>query len=194
MNKVLCIVIIVVMVILPVVSQADEWTGNVNVFLGSKALDENDWAPIEDQDEYGILVDFKQKGAPVSIAVDFLRSEGDGSAYDTYSRLYIHLVAEMTELNVGVRKIWDQQDSVRPYVGGGIAFIYADVSGSSRGVTVTDDNNGVGIWINGGVYWTLGTSFNIGFDLRYSQAQVSLFGVNVNAGGGHAALFLGYHW
>ena len=194
MSRVFCGIIIGAMVILPVVSQAQDWTGNVNAFLGAKALDEDDWKPAEDHDEFGILVDFKKKEWPVSIAIDLLHSEGDGSAYEPFSGLYIDMDGETTELNVGVRKIWDQHAYVRPYVGGGLAFISADVSGSSLGVIITDDDNAVGFWINGGVYWTLGTSFNIGLDLRYSQAEVSVFGVDAEAGGGHAGLLLGYHW
>ena len=57
---------------------------------------------------------------------------------------------------------------------------------------VSDDNNGIGIWLNGGVYWTLSQHFNLGLDLRYSQADVTLF--DVDAGGTHAGVILGYHW
>jgi hypothetical protein len=41
---------------------------------------------------------------------------------------------------------------------------------------------------------TLGQSFNLGFDLRYSSADITLGGFEVEAGGTYAGLLLGYHW
>jgi hypothetical protein len=35
---------------------------------------------------------------------------------------------------------------------------------------------------------------NIGFDLRASNATVTLNGVNANAGGGHFGLLFGFHY
>jgi hypothetical protein len=188
------IIIVAITMMIPVASKAQEWTGNVNAFLGAKALDEDDWEPAEEHGQFGILVDFKKKDWPVSIAIDLLSSEGDGAVFEPNSGLFIDLEGETTELNAGVRKIWDQHAIVRPYIGGGLAFISADATGSAAGFTLSDDDSAVGFWINGGVYWTLNTSFNIGLDLRYSQAEVTLIDTDVNAGGGHAGLILGYHW
>ena len=47
-------------------SSPGDWTGNFNLFLGGKALDKYEWEPTEEQDEYGVEVDFKQVGWPVS--------------------------------------------------------------------------------------------------------------------------------
>lgn len=194
MNRVLCGIVLGAIVFAPVFSQAKEWTGNANVFLGSKALDEDDWKPADEHGEFGVLIDFRKQEWPVNIAIDILHSEGDGSAYEPLSGLFIDMDAETTEINPGVRKIWEPGATVRPYVGGGLAFISADASLSALGITVSDNDDAVGFWINGGVYWTLGTSFNIGIDLRYSHAKVTLFDVDAEAGGGHAGLLIGYHW
>jgi opacity protein-like surface antigen len=170
-------------------AHATQWTGNVNFFLGQKSLDSDDWSPLDEQGEFGVLVDFRNKNWPVSIALDFL-----GSADDT-SVSGIKLDAMTSEFNAGVRKIWEVQgSSVKPYLGGGIAFIRAEAEGAAFPVVVTEDDNGTGIWLNGGVYWTLGQHFNLGLDLRYSQADVTLFGVDAKAGGSHVGLLLGYHW
>ena len=139
-------------------------------------------------------MDFKKKEWPISIALDFLHSEGDGSDYEPFSGLYIDMDAETTEFNAGIRKIWEQYAKIRPYIGGGLAFISAEAKGSAMGYTVSDDDRAVGLWINGGVYWTLSASFNIGLDLRYSIAEVTVFDVDAEAGGVHAGLLLGYHW
>ena len=103
------------------------------------------------------------------------------------------LEAETSELNIGVRKIWDQSPNVRPFIGGGLAFINAEAKGSGLGVTVSDDDTGTGIWIGGGVYWTLADHFNIGLEAKYSDAEVTIFGVDAEAGGTHFGVLVGYH-
>ena len=178
----------------PAPVQAEGWTGNVNLLLGAKALDEDDWEPIHEHGQGGLLVDFRPADWPVSIAVDFLRSRDSDSVFDPGSGLFVDVRGETSELNLGVRKIWDERPSVRPFVGGGLAHISASLRASAAGLRVSDSDNSIGFWLNGGVYWTLGESFNLGLDLRYSQASVNLFGVSTDAGGGHAGLLLGYHW
>ncbi len=184
---------------LPAAASGQDWTGNVNAFLGSKVLEEDDWEPAEEHDEIGVLVDFRPTAWPVNLTLGYLRSDADESEFDPVTGLIVGLEAETVEWNLGVKKIWEAHSSVRPYVGGGLAHISAEatVRLSVPGLEVTVgpvDDSGIGYWVNGGVYWTLGGSFNIGVDLRYSEASVSLFDVDVEAGGGHAGVLLGYHW
>ena len=172
-------------------SDPGSWTGNINVFLGAKALDEDDWEPAESQVEGGILLDFKKNNWPVSIAIDFLASSYDTRAIGTFSG---GIEAKTREVNLGIRKIWDQFPKMRPFIGGGIAFIWAEFEETAPGVSVSDNDIGAGVWIGGGIYWTITEDFNIGLDLRWSKAEVTLFDSNVDAGGGHAGLLLGFHW
>jgi len=44
------------------------------------------------------------------------------------------------------------------------------------------------------LFWRLGKRFNIGLDVRYSKAEITLFNVDVDAGGTHAGLLLGWGW
>lgn len=169
-------------------SSPDGWTGNINFFLGAKVLDEDDWEPVEEQAEIGFLLDFKRKSWPVSIAVDLLGSYAEDEVYG------VDIEARTSELCFGVRKIWDSFEHVRPFIGGGIAFIWAEIEGESWGLSVSDDDTAPGIWIGGGVYWTLAEHFNIGLQARWSKAEVTLFDVDGEAGGGHFGFFLGYHW
>jgi len=165
-------------------SSPGDWTGNLNFFLGAKALDEYEWEPADEQDEYGVEVDFKQVGWPVSIAIDFLSGSGKGTYWgDKFE-------SKTSELNVGVRKIWDVFPLVRPFIGGGISFITGEFSGPG----LSDDDSSAGIWIGGGVYWTLGKNFNIGLEGKYSTADVTLFGCTADAGGGHFGMLVGFHW
>lgn len=163
-------------------------SGNVNFFLGQKTLDKDNWEPAEKQAEFGVLVDFKQSQWPVSIAIDLLAS------LDEVTIGGVNVEASTTEFDVGVRKIWEVAgSSIRPYIGGGIAFVGAEIKETSF-TNISVDDNGTGIWLNGGIYWTLGKNFNLGLDLRYSQANVTFIGEDVKAGGTHAGVILGYHW
>ena len=175
------------LLLLFVSTNANAWTGNVNAILGQKTLDKDDWEPADEQAEFGVLVDFKKSEWPVSIAIDLLAS------VDEVTDGIITIEASTTEFDVGVRKIWEVTgSSIRPYIGGGIAFVGAELKETNTNISV--DDNGTGIWLNGGIYWTLGQSFNLGLDLRYSQADVTLLGIDAEAGGTHVGVILGYHW
>lgn len=162
-----------------------DWTGNVNFFLGAKAL-EDEWEPTEEQTEFGVEIDFRQKDWPVNIAIDISGASGEGSIgiFDYESRT--------SELNIGVRKIWDKSPQVRPFIGGGISFISGEFEWSSLGTS--EDDSAMGFWVGGGVYWALTEHFNLGLELKVSSAEITLAGLDVNAGGGHFGLLIGYHW
>ena len=112
---------------------ANEYTGNVNFFLGQKSLDSNDWEPLDEQGEFGVLVDWKQVSWPVSIAIDILVSADEATILGT------PVDAITSEINGGVRKIWEVTgSSVRPYIGGGLALISADIEVRDF-ITVSDE-------------------------------------------------------
>lgn len=168
-------------------SEQGGWTGNVNVFLGGKALDEDTWTPAEEQAEGGIQIDFRPRSWPVSLVIDLLGAYGE----ETLSGTKVESVT--SELNIGVRKIWEQFTYVRPFIGGGISFIHGEFSVEALGNKVYEDD-GAGLWFGGGVYWTLAKHFNIGLELKGSAAEVTLFGIDANAGGGHFGMLVGGHW
>lgn len=161
--------------------------GNANFMLGMKQLDEDDWAPVEDQALLGAEVDFGAKEWPVHLAIDYMVSVG-------VEDLIPGDVTGMTaELDVGVRKVWEK-GGARPYLGGGIGVITGSLEVDTGFGTVDDDDTALGIWIGGGIFWRLGSRFNIGLSARYSQASVDLFGVEVEAGGPAFGMLLGWGW
>ena len=182
------LIIALALALFAVNAHANQWTGNVNFLLGVKALESNEWAPVEDHAAFGVLVDFRKHEWPVSIAIDFLGS------YSEQTEFGIKYEGSTSEIDVGVRKIWEVSGTpMHPYIGGGIAFINGEFKGTAL-TSRSENDNGTGVWLNGGIYWTLGQSFNLGFDVRYSSADVTLFGIEADAGGSYAGLLLGYHW
>ena len=158
------------------------FTGNINLFLGAKALDENDWAPWDEQSEVGLVADFGGVSWPVSLEIRILSSESDEDPF-------FLITGKTTELDLGVRKTWGAYN-MHPYIGGGLASIEAELD---DGFT-TVSGSGTGLWVGGGIYWVLGRHFNLGFDAMISSADVTILGVDVNAGGGHFNFLLGYHF
>lgn len=170
-------------------TQADGWTGNVSGYLGHKSVDDNDWPNLDSQASVGVISDFGKQSWPVSIAADLLFAgtvHESGVNEDTGGTMEIHL---------GARKIFTlQNSSFRPYVGGGVALVSAMLENENAGVAVEDDDTAVGAWVGAGTYFAVTPSFNIGVDVRYSKAEVTLFDKEREAGGLNAGITAGYHW
>lgn len=161
--------------------------GNANLFIGQKTLDEDDWAPLDEQVELGALFDFRGQDWPVNIAVDLLVSA------DAETVGGVDFTLTTTELNAGIRKHFETGSSFTPYVGGGLALIKAELKGELGSVTTTEDDTGLGFWLNGGLAWTI-NQINFGLDFRYSEAKADIYGYDAESGGTHVGLFVGYHW
>lgn len=170
--------------------------GNVNVFLGGKFLDENDWEPVEKQLEGGLLVDFGGTNWPVNLAVDLLYSSGEDSifAMNGFNVTSLHLEGSTAEIDVGLRKNWGHAEKGFVSLGGGFAVIQATVKGDFQGNSASDDDVGYGGWISAGAVSTFSQKWNIGIHARWSKAEVTIGTVTGEAGGFHGGLLAGYHW
>jgi hypothetical protein len=191
--------------VLLVMSGAVQAGGDANLFLGQKNLDEDDWEPIDGQMEYGVCLNFGVQDWPVSIAVDILMSSDDTTyTYDYYGYDYdVVLDGETTEIAVGVRKFFNEESNFQPYIGGGAAYIDGEVSINFTdfpGMNYSLSDSAFGFWANAGVMWRLSERFNLGIDLRYSDASVTIVddfleeSYDVEAGGMHYGVLLGYRW
>ncbi|RMF16846.1 MAG: hypothetical protein D6758_07255 [Gammaproteobacteria bacterium] len=170
-------------------AQAGDWSGNVSGMLGQKSLDDKDWPDADKQSSIGMLLDFKRTDWPVSIAID-LMGTGDENKHGADKD-----EAYTAEMNIGLRKIFTVDGtSLRPYVGGGFASIYAESKSSTGGTTTTYDDTASGGWVGAGAYYDLTPKFHLGLDARYSRAEVRLNGEDREAGGTNLAVSAGYHW
>jgi len=178
-----------------------DWTGNVNLAFGSKLM-ADDWEPVDDHTSFGFLVDFRRPEWPLHVAVDLLFSwddEDETVFVPGPGVVTLDVKGSTTELDLGVRKLWEgfaHVNGLTPYVGGGLAVVWAKQEAEGPGVDVDEEGIGVGLWAGGGAYFTLAEHFNLGVDLRYSHTtNVDLIGdENANAGGLRASLLAGYHW
>ena len=164
---------------------AGESSGDVNFILGQKLLNQEDWEPVEAQDEFGVEVSWGKKGWPIQIATDLFGSyKEDNNA---------GITGKTSEFGIGIRKIWGH-GHVHPYIGGGAAFIYGGAELDFSGIVVKDSDTSPGAWAGGGVFWRLGSRFNLGLAARYSKATVTLFDSDLEAGGYEGGLILGWGW
>jgi hypothetical protein len=166
--------------------------GDVNVLLGMKPLDESDWAPVEKQGAFGVEVTFGREAWPVWIAIDYFGT----AAVEEVVPINVggivtfgDITGTTFEFDFGVRKIWGSKRT-RPFLGGGVGVVGATFDAD----IASDSDQTAAVWAGGGVFWRLGRRFNIGGSVRWSDAQVTLFDNDVQAGGFTYGLLLGWGW
>jgi outer membrane protein W len=137
---------------------------------------------------------FGQKDWPVQIAGDVLIS------VDETTEGVVKTTGATFEFDPGVRWLILKKGTVFPYIGGGIGIIGGAVEVENNFVSVDAADASLGFWTDAGVFFRLGSNFNIGLDLRYSTADIDLdFGGglvanDVNAGGFSFGLLMGFGW
>ncbi len=163
--------------------------GNANFILGVRALGD-EWDPIDEQGVLGLNMDLGGASWPVQIEFGFHAS----GAEDDIGPLDV--TASIAELQVGVQKFWKVGSTMRPFVGGGLALVWAEVElEDNLGFSVDEDDNTVGAYVHGGIYWRLGKAFNIGLDGRITgTGDLEAFGSEVDANYFQLGMILGFGW
>jgi len=184
----------VLLLALPSISNAENPTGNINFIVGTKytADDFSECFDLDKRIELGFSSDVKSKNWPISIAFDYLFSYADtelstnkyGTKKDVSADFY------STESYLGVKKIFELNSSVRPFVGAGIYTVSMYIH------TSRDDEYdfGIGIWAGLGVYVMLSKHLDAGFAWKWSKAELNVFDQHLDAGGNHFDLMIGYHF
>jgi len=180
---------------------AGAWTGNVNLFIGAKLLDGDYWRPVEDQFTLGVGLDFRPPNCPISLVLDWSYSWAEESEsvviYDPWLGVWmidVDIEGRTMEIDPGIRYIYEGLPYIRPFIGAGLALVWAEFEGSTLGITLSEDDWGIGFWAGGGAYVTLAEHLNLGFQVKYSYAKVELFDLKGKAGGWHLGGLIGYHW
>jgi len=119
---------------------------DVNLVVGQKQLDSREWEPAEEQDGFALESSWGGTNWPVLIAADLTYHGGDESVEG------IKFEGETIELALGVRRSF-RIGRFRPYAGGGVALINAEVTASGFGDSESDDDSATGFWVGGGLLW-----------------------------------------
>lgn len=179
--------------------------GHVHFLGGMYTLNDDDETdPLDDLTQVGAQVSFGPADWPVMLAVDLLFATGDDSTTESGGPGFsadIDIELDVTELAVGVRKIWGES-SARPFIGGGLDFVQADATFDvtfrtplgSVSFDEDEDDNAIGLWVQGGVFWRLGSRFELGGQVRYNTAEVEADGEDIDVGGFGYGVILGWGW
>lgn len=139
--------------------------GQVGLQLGHRMLDEDDWAPVEDQTSIGIdlaLLNEDGFGGELGFAYSF--DDTDLNLGGTP----VDLEASVAELYGGLRKAWALADGrAQPYVGAGLSLVQAEIEASSDIASEDADDTSVGLYLRGGFDYFITPSFFAGVDARY---------------------------
>ena len=173
--------------------KSKDFNANLVGILGYKSLD-NSWQEFDSQAAIGVSFDFKNHSWPFSLTVSSIFS----ADVESNNASFVEEEAGTTsETHFGIRKIFSiAGSSMEPYIGGGLALVSAalDRRVNSSFFVTTDDDSATGYWVGGGIYWHLSKRFIMGVDVRYSDAEVTLFGVDREAGGLYTNMLIGTHW
>lgn len=164
---------------------------NFNLLLGSKALESSDWAPVEDQGLLGLHFDGTPAGWPVAFSVDLIGTGKEGYVY--YGSGRAKLTGTTSEYDLGVRRYVGDVNNLSAFFGGGVGLIgaKAEVKDPFLG-NQSEEDSALGLWLNGGVMARVLGNVNVGAELRWSRAEVTLFDTTTDAGGVAFAFFVGY--
>lgn len=178
--------------------QEAQWTGHISYVVGYKRLS-NEWSPAEDHLEFGLVdFDFRRTNWPISIAAQLLTTTTPGNDIPDepgfegdFSGTY--------EFNLGLRKVWENSPRFHPFLGGGPSIIGGSTTEkhSGRGgawYNQEEHDADFGFWAGTGFYWVITESFHLGMNAQYSWAEIELFDKDLNAGGIHLNMIIGYHW
>ena len=165
---------------------------NVNTYMAYRQLDKDFWDPVDGQVALGGTVDFGPNGSPAHFAFGLNTSVG----YQDYSGGPLNdLEASVTEWSFGVAKVWETKSRMRPFLSGGASFVKAQITLDTVLGDVDDDDDSLGLWVEGGIYWRVGPHFNAGFHVRaLGGTSITLFSVDGDADYVQIGPMLGWSW
>ena len=180
--------------------------GHVTFTFVQKMFDSDDWDPIDKQTDYGAEAAFGPGTWPVQIAAYLERASKEKDTYvdDGFGNpIQITIDGTTTEFGVGLNKTFGEK-KIRPYLGAGGVYTKTDITLRQSGTSASDDANGFGFWGGAGAFYRVGSSFNLGGGVRYSQATVdyeefqgqaiSYPATDVAAGGFQIHALIGWSW
>jgi len=167
---------------------------NLNWYpFAARSLDQDFWDPIEDQYGGGVTVDMGAPGSPLHFAVGLHGSVG---TEDFNNPLLINdATGVISELSFGIAKVWETKGSTRPFLSGGLSFVRAEVEADTVLGDVDDNDDSIGVWVEGGVYWRLSPHFNLGlFGRLLAGSNITLFDEDGDADYWEVGPMLGWSW
>ena len=167
---------------------------NLSVPIFGRTMSSDLWNDVDSQAGFGATVDFGHHGAPIHFQAGLQSSTGTKSFSNP---LVDDTRGTISEIFFGIAKVWETKGRTRPYVSGGASFVHAELEENilSGSGSVSKDDDSLGFYIEGGVYWRLTTHFNFGLMGRgLGGTSISLFGADGDADYWEVGPTLGWSW
>lgn len=159
-----------------------EKENRVNVYLGGRQLDEDDYDPIDRQGVLGIEFARQAHGAGIGweVGVQAGAKKEDVGSTD--------VEGTTRELYAGLRKTFGDS-IVRPVIGVGAALINSKIDGNGQ----DDDDSSLAAYAHLGIGADVSPDVTLGLDLRILfGSDLDLGGVSTDADYGQLAFFIGF--
>jgi hypothetical protein len=165
---------------------------NVYPFSARKMSNSDFWGDLEDQYSLGGMVDFGAKGSHLHFVAGLMTGVG---AQDFSNPLLNDAVATESELSFGLSGVWHLDNGTCPFISGGFSFVNADLTVDAPGGNVSENDESLGFFVEGGVYWRLGNHFNLGLHGRLlGGTSTELFGVKGDSDYWQLGPMIGWSW
>jgi len=176
--------------------------GHVNFMIGQKLFDSDEWDPIDKQSSFGVEGAFGPGRWPVQMAAYLSRASGEEAT--SYSGTQFNLDATTYEIGIGLNKTFTA-GKIYPYVGAGLVHAKVDFTAQQSGTSASDEGSGFGGWGGAGLFYRVGSTFNLGAAARYSSVDVDfnaytstsgvpIPGGTIDAGGFTFGVLVGWGW
>jgi opacity protein-like surface antigen len=166
----------------PPVASVDD--NHITLLMGGRKLEDSS-AERGDVDKQPLL----------GLEMDHYDEDGNGIEYGvTRSQNHDHIEnfkvgADLTELYVGYRRTFRENDEVQPFVSIGGAAVHGDID---FGTGEDDDGWTPCAYVRLGLMWTVGDGTRLGLDYRHQWGTFHFSGENFDAGYDQVAFSLGF--
>ncbi len=166
----------------------NRFTGSSGVFYGNKTLDNKIFGPADSQMEFGLHFEMGMSNWFVLPVVDMYIGRGTGSLGE------INLESYTMELDFGIQREWPLSENLALVTGVGMSTMTGELQTYSPEYDCEVDS-GPGHWYKIGLHlFLLNGVGELGLDWMQSNATITLFDQETNAGGSHILFLLGFHW
>jgi len=173
-------------------AQEQDMDGNVQFLIGQRYLGDV-WSPLDEPMMFGMNIDFAPASSPVHVALGFSMAWDKQDVGTPVFGKTGDLQNGFFEFSTGFVWLPVKKAFVRPYLGAGVLILGAGVGSNFDFWDAGDGDHSFGFYANGGVFFKVGESFNIGFDGRVVRGtEVTLSGQEGDADYEQVSMLIGF--
>jgi hypothetical protein len=165
---------------------------NVYPFSARKMSNSDLWDDVDNQYALGGMVDFGRKDSHLHFVTGLHTGVG---AKDFSNPLVNDVLATTSELSFGMSGVWRHDKGASAFVSGGLSFVHPELQFDVSGGTLKDDDQALGFFVEGGVYWRLSSHFNLGlYGRMLGGTSITLFGEDGDVDYWQVGPMIGWSW